>query len=185
MARAICSAAAQEVIAPDMTDGLNWPERLAIHARHFRTTLTAALADAFPSVKRLTGDGFFAYACAQFIASAPPTDPIVNHFGEGFPAFLANFGPASGFPWLADVARLEWLRHSMSDTLDTQEGSAALYTSPWRVDLLCEVNGPEETDISGETCLALIIQGERIVQRTLTRREFDALSASLAPTTST
>jgi hypothetical protein len=25
MARAICSAAAQEVIAPDMTDGLNWP----------------------------------------------------------------------------------------------------------------------------------------------------------------
>lgn len=38
-----------------------------------------------------------------------PSSPVILHFGSSFPKFLESFEPASSVPYLADVARLEWL----------------------------------------------------------------------------
>ena len=117
MTQAIRDAAGQATAVPSAVAGLNPPERLAIHVRNFRSSLTEALAAAFPATRRQTGEGFFAYVAAQFIAAAPPDDPIVALYGGGFADFLAVFPPLVAYPWLPDLARFEWALHSLSDAL--------------------------------------------------------------------
>lgn len=85
------------------------PGRLTIHRRHTRVSLTTALARAFPAIERLVGESFFAAAAARFIATEPPRDPVVALYGAGLPDFLGRLEACAGLPWLADVARLEWL----------------------------------------------------------------------------
>lgn len=99
------------VAAPLGIDGpaalLATPQRLRIHQRHVRTSLTAALRARFPALARLVGDGFFAFLAAQFIAAMPPRDPRVALYGDDLPDFLQHFEPARQYPWLTDVARIE------------------------------------------------------------------------------
>lgn len=115
MAAAIRSAAARENLSVQPVPGIAQPERLALHARNFRAGLTSALASIFPGTRRLTGEGFFAFAAAQFITSAPPRDPIVAHYGAGFPSFLAAMAGLEKSAWIADAARLEWTIQALSD----------------------------------------------------------------------
>ena len=44
-------------------------------------------------------------------ASSPgrcPPQPVLAEYGAGFPDFVADYEPARGLPYLADVARLDW-----------------------------------------------------------------------------
>lgn len=84
---------------------------LAIHRRHFTTSLREALAATFPAVVRLVGDGFFAYAAHEFVLRHPPASPCLADYGDEFPRFLAGFEPCAHLAYLADCARLEWLLH--------------------------------------------------------------------------
>ncbi len=113
MASAIRDAAAAERLAPRPLAALATPQRLAIHARNYRAGLTAALASIFPGTRRLTGEGFFAFAAAGFIAESPPRDPIVAHYGDAFPAFLAGLPALAASRWVAEAARLEWTVHAL------------------------------------------------------------------------
>ena len=83
------------------------PGRLAIHRRHARNSLSDVLAAHFPAVRRLVGEGFFAFAAAQFVAAHPPRDPRVSRYGDEFPGHLAALSETASLPWLADVARIE------------------------------------------------------------------------------
>lgn len=89
-------------------DGLAPAARLAIYRHHVVTTLTAALQAAFPVVCRLVDERFFAYATDRYIQVEPPSGPCLFEYGAGFADFLAEFPPCRSFPYLADVARLEW-----------------------------------------------------------------------------
>ncbi|MDZ4737827.1 MAG: DNA-binding domain-containing protein [Rhodospirillaceae bacterium] len=100
-----------ESIAPFVqTDGIEAVERLHIYRNHSRISLAAALADNFPVTFQLVGKEFFDATAKRFIANHPPAEPCLSAYGALFPDFLANFEPARGVPYLADVARLEWLR---------------------------------------------------------------------------
>lgn len=109
-ARALLRAAGERDFAPDYIEVPSAvPSRhVAIHARNYRASLTAALKETFPVTAALTGEGFFIFAAARFLRDTPPGDPRVAHCGSGFPAFLAGFAPAGTVPYLADVARFEW-----------------------------------------------------------------------------
>jgi hypothetical protein len=153
IAAAILDALPDQVISPRRLDILAHPDRLAIHARNMRASLSAALASIFPATQRLTGDGFFAYATAQFIAASPPRDPVVDSYGEGLSSFLQAFSPAAHLSWLPDLARLEWMLHDLSratpampftpdDLPDAPDfsvsfsASSGLFSSAWPVDLI-------------------------------------------------
>ncbi len=76
-------------------------------------------APAIPSIERLVGEDFFKGAASLFIgASSSHPRPVLIEYGEAFPAFLESFEPARGLPYLADVARLEWLRHAAYHAAD-------------------------------------------------------------------
>jgi hypothetical protein len=84
------------------------PSALTIYRNTRLGTLTRALASAFPAVRALVGEDFFEAAAQQFIRAEPPTTACLDDYGEPFAAFLAQFSPAAGIAYLADVARLEW-----------------------------------------------------------------------------
>lgn len=92
--------------------------RLAV----YRNTVAKARADAltglFPTVQRLVGEDWFHDAALIFTAEHPPTSPVLDEYGQAFPAWLARFEPAQSLPYLAPVARMDlaWSRaHRAAD----------------------------------------------------------------------
>ena len=70
-----------------------------------------SLGAAFPVVRQLVGNDFFRAMAREFGRAKPSTSGDLNRFGEGFADFLSTFAPLSGYPYMPDVARLEWLLH--------------------------------------------------------------------------
>jgi hypothetical protein len=85
--------------------------RLAIYRRAIAANRLGALRAAYPVVARLVGEGFFGEAARRFGQASPPVSADLNRYGAGFACFLSAYPPASGLPWLGDVARLEWAWH--------------------------------------------------------------------------
>lgn len=91
--------------------GKSAKKRFAVYRNNVTVSLIAALADIFPAIRRLVGDAFFRDMARLYIAQEPPGSAVMFEYGNGFAAFLENFEPLSGYPYLPDVARLEkaWL----------------------------------------------------------------------------
>ncbi|MBB5518272.1 HvfC/BufC N-terminal domain-containing protein [Amphiplicatus metriothermophilus] len=83
-----------------------------VYRNNVRAAYSRALADAFPAVKSLVGEEFFAYLARAYFDHAPPRARLVARYGDGLPAFLEAFEPVAHLPYLPDVARLEiaWLK---------------------------------------------------------------------------
>lgn len=90
----------------------------------YRNTVMKGCVDALeanhPAVARLVGTERFRAAAVVHVAAEPPCTGSLLHYGEGFAAFLARFGPASEFPCLGDVALLDrfWIEaHTARDAI--------------------------------------------------------------------
>lgn len=91
-------------------NGSDPTKRFDVYRNNVTVSLIDALADSYPVVQALVGEAFFRAMAAEFIRHYPPSSPVLVWYGEEYPDFLANFPPVAGLPYLADVARLEWLR---------------------------------------------------------------------------
>lgn len=91
-------------------NGSDPAKRYAVYRNNVVVSLIDALADSFPVVQALVGEEFFRAMAAEFARRSPPRSPVMAWYGEGFADFVADFPPAAGLPYLADLARLEWLR---------------------------------------------------------------------------
>ncbi|MDN4052550.1 DUF692 family protein [Massilia sp. YIM B02763] len=85
--------------------------RLGIYRGNLAANWRRALANAYPVLRRLVGEDFFAGLARVYGRAHPSADPDLNRFGAMLPAFLEAFAPAADYPYLPDVARLEWLVH--------------------------------------------------------------------------
>jgi fermentation-respiration switch protein FrsA (DUF1100 family) len=85
-------------------------KRFDVYRNNVMVGLVDALADTYPVVQALVGEPFFRAAAAAFARRHPPQSPVLAWYGEGFAAFVEALEPARSLPYLADVARLEWLR---------------------------------------------------------------------------
>jgi len=90
-------------------NGSDPAKRFAVYRNNVVSSLIDALADTFPVTRELVGDEFFRAMARVFVAAIPPRSPVLAEYGQEFPAFVESFPPARGVPYLADVARLEWL----------------------------------------------------------------------------
>ncbi len=84
--------------------------RLDVYRNNVATGLANALAARFPVIQRLVGDAFFAAMARVFAETHRPQSPVLATWGDAFPAFLSTFPPLTGFPYMADVARIEYAR---------------------------------------------------------------------------
>ena len=89
-------------------DSIGAEARLRIYRHHVRHSLTSALAATFPTVQALVGESFFAGMARRFIEANMPEQPVLSEYGAGLAGFIADFEPARGLPYLADMARLDW-----------------------------------------------------------------------------
>ena len=83
--------------------------RFNVYRNNVASSLIDVLQAYFPVVTRLVGEEFFRAMARVFIVQQPPRSPILSRYGGGFADFIADFEPTADVPYLADVARLEWL----------------------------------------------------------------------------
>jgi hypothetical protein len=180
-------------------DGLAPAARVRVYWNHVLASLTDALATAYPVVCRLVDRRFFDFAADRYIRAHPPAGPCLFEYGVTFPDFLARFPPCAGHPYLADIARLEWLmnvalhadevpamaRTALGTVPETDVGrlvlgldpSAAWLRSPWPVDRIWRANqdsADPETVIdlcAGPVCVEVRRQGEAVAFRPLESAE--------------
>lgn len=86
-------------------------ERLGIYRNNYRISLRGALADVYPVVATLVGEGFFAFAADRYLPRFPSRCGNLHDFGSEFAPFLATLPQAAQLQYLPDVARLEWAWH--------------------------------------------------------------------------
>jgi uncharacterized protein (UPF0276 family) len=86
-------------------------DRLGIYRGNLFANWAKGLAAAYPVVQQLVGGDFFSGLARAYGKAYPSQDPDLNRFGERFPEFLAGFEHVMEYPYLPDMARLEWALH--------------------------------------------------------------------------
>ncbi|RJG21400.1 MNIO family bufferin maturase [Massilia cavernae] len=94
------------------------PNRFALYRGNMTVTWNKVLANAYPVIRQLVGDDFFAGLSRTYGVAYPTGDVDLNRFGAGFDGFLAAFQHAAPYPYLPDMARLEWTLHRSRYALD-------------------------------------------------------------------
>jgi len=69
----------------------------------------SALAATYPTVEQLLGDEAFAALALRFVRAVRPASPVMTDYGEGFIDWLALQSALAELPYLADVARIDWM----------------------------------------------------------------------------
>ena len=85
--------------------------RLAVYHRSVRSNHEAALAAAYPVVRRVVGGAFFGEAAARYREAFPSRSGDLHAFGSALARFLEQYEHARELAYLPDVARLEWAVH--------------------------------------------------------------------------
>jgi len=93
-------------------DGQASEKRFSVYRNNVMSSLIDALGANFPAIQRLIGEDDFVVLARQFIIENPPEAPILIYYGSNFAAFLDKFEPLAEYPYLGDVARVEfaWLQ---------------------------------------------------------------------------
>jgi hypothetical protein len=99
-------------------EGLPAIERLDIYANMYFFRLLDCLAEDFPKVRAALGPERFHNLVTDYVLRHPSEHPSLRHLGRRLPEFIKNHEPAAGFPFLADLARLEWTRADLFDAAD-------------------------------------------------------------------
>lgn len=92
--------------------------RFAVYRRNVVASLIQVLEGRFAIVRRLVGDEFFRGLARAYLDRELPASPVLIAYGANFADFIASFPPAAALPYLADVARLEWLQHEAYHAAD-------------------------------------------------------------------
>lgn len=82
--------------------------RLAIHRRHYETSLINALLQKFPATAWLVGTPLLTNAALCFVRAHPPTAPCIAEYGQSFPEFLSMMPETARFPYVRSFSELEW-----------------------------------------------------------------------------
>jgi uncharacterized protein (UPF0276 family) len=98
---------------------------LALYRGNLTGTWTKTLSSAYPVVCELVGAEFFNALARAYGMAHPSGDPDLNRFGATFASFLERFEHVADFPYLPDMARLEWMLHRAHFAADAHGIDAA------------------------------------------------------------
>jgi hypothetical protein len=82
-------------------------KRFSVYRNNVAASLTRSLEAAFPTVRKLVGDEFFAAMAGVFLRAHPPTSRMMMLYGDALPGWLETFPPVAHLGYLPDVARLD------------------------------------------------------------------------------
>ncbi len=90
-------------LADDSTAGL------AVYRNTIASGAVDALTATYATVVMMTGEDWFRAAAREYVLVHPPREPALLSYGESFEHWLSQFPPAADTPYLAGIARLDWL----------------------------------------------------------------------------
>ncbi len=103
-------AASSLLTALDPCDALS-ARRLGLYRGNVHAAWDKALVNAYPVVRALVGEEFFATLARAYGHVHPSASGDLNEFGLHFSAFVHAHERTRSLPYLPDVAALEWLVH--------------------------------------------------------------------------
>lgn len=124
---AFSAALVGQGVPPGVTAVGDLDRRFSVYRNTVMHSLTDALAQRFPAVRRIVGAQFFDTAAGVFVRAHPPKSPLIHAYGADFPTFLAEFPPAATLAYLADVARIECMRGQSYHAADAKAVSPAAF----------------------------------------------------------
>ncbi|WP_165967746.1 HvfC/BufC N-terminal domain-containing protein [Sapientia aquatica] len=86
-------------------------ERFAQYRGSIISLWQQTLSNAFPVLRQLLGDDFFDNVARVFGEKHPSQSGNLAEFGQQLPRFIEELDSCRPYPYLGDVARLEWLVH--------------------------------------------------------------------------
>lgn len=86
-------------------------ERFALYRGNLTAGWDKVLSSAYPVLRQLVGEEFFSALTRAFGMAHPSDSGDLNQFGAHFARFLAGFEHVAAYPYLPDMARLEWALH--------------------------------------------------------------------------
>lgn len=89
------------------------------------------LAAAYPVIRALVGEEFFAAMAPPYNSAHPSKSGDLNDMGGAFPEFLAQFSHVAQYPYFPDVARLEWAIHRAYYAAEAPDPLDAHQLSTW------------------------------------------------------
>lgn len=135
-------AAVLDVTAPlpaDLAVDANAAARFAVHRHTCRHGLIETLRTAYPAVTAAVGETYFDALAVEFIQHSPPASPVLQEYSPEFPDFLEHFPPLADWPWLGDVARIDWARREACHAADA-EALSADQLQAWPVEALLQAS---------------------------------------------
>jgi hypothetical protein len=107
--------------------GISIRQRLTIYRTAYVLRALESLEEDFPQTSAVLGDEAFAALVRRYMKSNPSRSWTLADLGSGLPGFLKD----AEFPWVADLARLEWLRvlagHAEEVASGTTKGLAEIF----------------------------------------------------------
>lgn len=91
------------VLSPD--------EQLSVYRGSVLGGLAQALGDIYPAIKRSVGEQFFDAMALRYAKQQPSHSASLDDYGANFHSFIASFEALKDYPYLADLAQLEWHWH--------------------------------------------------------------------------
>lgn len=88
--------------------GVPGVERIAIYADGLLARTCEALAEAYPAIRHLVGEGVFRSLAHEYARHHPSHEYNLSAVGRHLAEFLSAVALAKRFPFLPDLARLEW-----------------------------------------------------------------------------
>jgi uncharacterized protein (UPF0276 family) len=85
--------------------------RFALYRGNLGATWDKTLSAAYPVVRMLVGEEFFSGLSKAYGRAHPSESGDLNHFGARFDDFLRHFPHVADYPYLPDMAALEWALH--------------------------------------------------------------------------
>lgn len=92
---------------------------LAVYKRNLQANATRALKISFPTVEKLIGESLFSHCVETLLLRDPPRLGDWGLWGENFSSVLAQIPALDDFPYVADIAKLDYSLHILSREKDS------------------------------------------------------------------
>lgn len=115
-------------------------ERLDVYANMYFYRLLESLESDYPKISAHIGKVNFHNLVTDYLLAHPSQNPSLRYLGERFPAFVKESERAKAWPYLSDLAALEWARICVFDVPDEaylpKEAMASFPPEEWEALLL-------------------------------------------------
>jgi uncharacterized protein (UPF0276 family) len=125
---ALFTVAAADALLPRFK-GEDRQHRFALYRGNLTATWDKTLSSAYPVLRMLVGEEFFTGLSREYGMAHPSENGDLNLFGAGFADFLAAFPHVADYPYLPDMARLEWALHRAHYAADADGVAAARFAA--------------------------------------------------------